>query len=472
MIGREKEVEALEGCLESNESQFIAVYGRRRIGKTMLVREAYAGRFTFLHTGLANVGMAEQLAAFRDALCEYGLADCKEFRSWREAFGALKKLLMASKQEKKIVFIDEMPWMDTPRSGFVPALEYFWNNWAAWEKNIVLVICGSATSWIIKKVIRNRGGLHNRVTRQICLRPFTLRECELYSQSRQFPFSRQEIIAVYMILGGVPYYWSLLNGSESVAQNVDRLFFAPEGELRLEFSSLYKSLFKNASPHLKIVEALSGRKCGMVREEIMAATGLCAGGKITTALEELEECGLIRKYQAFGKKSRDALYQLMDNFTLFHLKFASARNRHEARHWTESLDTAEQNVWSGLAFERVCLQHVDQIRKAMGISGMLTSVCSWSCRGDGEKRGAQVDLVIDRRDRLVDLCEIKYSTHPFKVTLATNDELRRKRWRFAEETKTRRGLRTVLIAAEGVADGSYRGEFHTLVTGNDLFCDD
>lgn len=471
MIGRENEVKVLEDCLKSNESQFIAVYGRRRIGKTMLVREAYAGRFAFLHTGLANVGMADQLAAFRDALCEYGLADGDELHSWREAFGLLKKLLMASKQEKKIVFIDEMPWMDTPRSGFVSALEYFWNNWAAWEKNIVLVICGSATSWIIKKVIRNRGGLHNRVTRQICLRPFTLRECEQYSRSRQFPFSRQEIIAVYMILGGVPYYWSLLNGAESVAQNVDRLFFAPEGELRLEFFSLYKSLFRNAAPHLKIVEALSGRKCGMVREEIMSATGLCAGGKITTALEELEECGLIRRYQAFGKRSRDALYQLMDNFTLFHLKFASARNRHEARHWTESLDTSEQNVWSGLAFERVCLQHIDQIRKAMGISGMLTSVCSWSCRGDGEKKGAQVDLVIDRRDRLVDLCEIKYSTHPFKVTLAMNDELRRKRWRFAEETKTRRGLRTVLIAAEGVANGSYRGEFHTLVTGDDLFVD-
>ena len=471
MIGRENEVKVLEDCLKSDESQFIAVYGRRRIGKTMLVREAYAGRFAFLHTGLANVGMADQLAAFRDALCEYGLADGDEPHSWREAFAALKKLLMASKQEKKIVFIDEMPWMDTPRSGFVSALEYFWNNWAAWEKNIVLVICGSATSWIIKKVIRNRGGLHNRVTRQICLRPFTLRECEQYSRSRQFPFSRQEIIAVYMILGGVPYYWSLLNGAGSVAQNVDRLFFAPEGELRLEFFSLYKSLFRNAAPHLKIVEALSGRKCGMVREEIMSATGLCAGGKITTALEELEECGLIRRYQAFGKRSRDALYQLMDNFTLFHLKFASARNRHEARHWTESLDTSEQNVWSGLAFERVCLQHIDQIRKAMGISGMLTSVCSWSCRGDGEKKGAQVDLVIDRRDRLVDLCEIKYSTHPFKVTLAMNDELRRKRWRFAEETKTRRGLRTVLIAAEGVANGSYRGEFHTLVTGDDLFVD-
>ena len=159
----------------------------------------------------------------------------------------------------------------------------------------------------------------------------------------------------------------------------------------------------------------------------------------------------------------------MDNYTLFHLKFASARNRHEERHWTESLDTPEQNAWSGLAFERVCLQHVDQIRKAMGISGMLTSVCSWSCRGDGEKKGAQVDLVIDRRDRLIDLCEIKYSAHPFKVTLTVNDELRRKRWWFAEETKIRRGLRTVLIAAQGVVDGSYRGEFHSLVTGDDLF---
>lgn len=273
----------------------------------------------------------------------------------------------------------------------------------------------------------------------------------------------------YMIFGGVPYYWSLLNGAESIAQNVDRLFFAPEGELRLEFASLYKSLFKNAAPHLKIVEALSDKKCGMLREEIMSATGFCAGGKLSTALSELEECGLVRKYVAFGKKSRDALYQLTDNFTLFHLKFASARNRMEAHHWTESLNTPEQNAWSGLAFERVCLQHVDQIRKALGISGMLTSVCSWSCRGEDGKRGAQVDLVIDRRDRLVDLCEIKYSFRPYKVTLPVNEELRRKRWRFVEETQTKRGVRTVLIAAEGVADGSYRGEFHSLVTGDDLF---
>ena len=469
MIGRKREIAVLNECLESRESQFVAVYGRRRIGKTMLVREAYAGRFTFLHTGLANVGMVDQLSAFRDALRDYGLEDCGELGSWREAFGSLKKLLIQSHLEKKIVFIDEMPWMDTPRSGFVSALETFWNNWAAWEKNIVLVVCGSATSWIINKVIRNRGGLHNRVTRQICLSPFSLHECELYARERNFPFARQELLMAYMIFGGVPYYWSLLNGAESIAQNVDRLFFAPEGELRLEFASLYKSLFKNAAPHLKIVEALSDKKCGMLREEIMSATGFCAGGKLSTALSELEECGLVRKYVAFGKKSRDALYQLTDNFTLFHLKFASARNRMEAHHWTESLNTPEQNAWSGLAFERVCLQHVDQIRKALGISGMLTSVCSWSCRGEDGKRGAQVDLVIDRRDRLVDLCEIKYSFRPYKVTLPVNEELRRKRWRFVEETQTKRGVRTVLIAAEGVADGSYRGEFHSLVTGDDLF---
>ncbi|MCQ2300991.1 MAG: ATP-binding protein, partial [Bacteroidales bacterium] len=333
-----------------------------------------------------------------------------ELSNWTQAFRELRRVIVASRQKRKVVFIDEMPWMDTPKSGFVSALDHFWNQWASARKDVVLVICGSATSWIIDKVIKDRGGLHNRVTDTIELLPFTLRECEEYAASKRLSMSRKEIAETYMVLGGVPYYWSFFVKELDPVQNIDALCFARGGKLRDEFSKLYRSLFKSDEGHYKIIEALGRKKAGMSREEILKATGLQDGGTFTKNLEELDQCGFIRRYTAPGKKKKDALYQLFDNFTLFYFKFMEGESNPDPNFWQKTSVTQAAAVWKGLAFERVCMLHVEQIKKALGISGILTHVYGWCHDADDTyPQGAQIDLLIERGDSAYNVCEMKFS---------------------------------------------------------------
>lgn len=304
LIGREYEQMRLKEAYSSKRPEFVAVYGRRRIGKTFLIRQMFAGRFFFRHTGKAKTGMRGQLDAFRDSLIEAGSRDCPLLPNWRTAFAELKRLIAAGRKGRKVVFIDELPWLDTPRSGFVPEFEYFWNDWASARDDVMLIVCGSATSWIVSQIVKNRGGLHNRLTMQLSLQPFTLSECEQYAHSNGIEFSRRDLAELYMIFGGVPYYWSLLRKGQSVGKAVDSLLFASGGELELEFDQLYASLFNSPEAYLKIVEALGTKRRGLTREELVRETALTNNGILTRHLRELEQCGFIRKYVLFGNKSK------------------------------------------------------------------------------------------------------------------------------------------------------------------------
>ena len=307
MVGRIHEVEALREALIADRSRFVVVYGRRRVGKTFLIREAFDYRFTFSHTGMESGSMSDQLEAFHSSLIDQGMESCEVPKDWIQAFGLLKRFLKASADERKVVFIDELPWMDTPRAKFVSALENFWNGWCAARKDVVLIVCGSATSWMIKKVLKNKGGLFNRANRVIYLKPFTLAECEAYVRERSLSMGRRELTEGYMVFGGAPYYWSLLDRSLSLAQNIDRLCFTQGGELTVEFKRLYASVFKRADKHVKVVEALASRKCGMSRDEIVSAVGLKDSGKLSRILEELEESGFIRIYSPLGRVKRGSI---------------------------------------------------------------------------------------------------------------------------------------------------------------------
>ena len=307
MIGREKEQRRLREMADSGEAEFVAVYGRRRVGKTYLVRETFDGDFTFCHSGMARVGMVRQLQAFRSSLKEWGHVNCPRLTNWIDAFDELKQVVKSSRQPRKILFIDEMPWMDTPKSGFVPALENFWNGWASARKDVMLVVCGSATSWIIDKVLKNKGGLHGRVTEQIPLEPFTLRECELYAQSRGLDYTRRMVMECYMVLGGIPYYWRMLRRGMSPAQNFDELLFTPQGRLRGEFDELYASLFRRKEPYVKIVSALGAKPEGLNRDALIALAGLSDGGRTGRYLDELESCGFIRKSHVIGHKTKESV---------------------------------------------------------------------------------------------------------------------------------------------------------------------
>ena len=469
IIGRKEEQQILHSAVQSENSEFVAVYGRRRVGKTYLIRETFGYKFTFQHTGLAKGNTKEQLFSFAISLRDAGYDDCPIPKSWLEAFSLLSAYLKNSTDEKKIVFLDELPWMDTPRSNFISAFEHFWNGWASARKDIVLIICGSATSWIINKVINDHGGLHNRVTKQIALQPFTLKECEMFAKSKGLEMSRYQLAECYMVLGGIPYYWSLLEKGLSLAQNIDKIIFAKNGKLSNEFNQLYASLFKSPEQYIDIVTALGKKKAGMTREEIIAATDKYSNGALSKVLDELEYCGFIRKYNGFDKKSKQAIYQLIDNYTLFYFKFIQQNENNDEHFWSASIDSAMHRAWSGLAFERLCMAHTQQIKAALGIAGVLSNVYSWRKEADETSDGAQVDLLIDRKDQVINLCEMKYSLSEYAIDAEYEQMLRNKKSAFIDATNTRKAVHLTMVTTFGIKANAHSGIVQNEVKLDDLF---
>ncbi len=477
IIGREKEIQQLNELLNAEESQFVAVYGRRRVGKTYLIREAFNYNFAFQHTGIYGVGMKEQLKEFRESLYAAGMKKSALPKSWNEAFHLLERFISELPIDgKKVIFIDELPWMDTPKSNFVRSLEHFWNSWATNRQDIILIICGSATSWIIDNVIMNYGGLHNRITDQLFIEPFSLKECKEYCEWKNFGYTEHQILEAYMALGGIPYYWSFLKKGKSIAQNFDQMFFAKRGKLSHEFDALYASLFRKPETHIAIILALAGKKMGMLREEILSATKLTDGDKFITALKELEQCGFIRRYSSIGKKIKDSIYQLMDNYTLFYVDFISSNINGDEHYWTSQLDTTIHHGWAGRAFERVCIQHLPQIKAALGFSAVVSTAHSWIYKspkdpvtGKSREPGAQIDLLIDRNDHTINLCEMKYTTAPYTINKEEDERLRSRKAIFIRETGTTKAVMTTMITTYGLTPGGYSNDIHCQVVMEDLF---
>ena len=471
IIGRIDEQRRLREAFESEYSEFVAVYGRRRVGKTFLVREQFNYKFTFQHTGLALRSTREQLQSFQLSLRRQGYTKAPLPGNWIEAFDMLKDLIDWSKDKRKVVFIDEMPWMDAPRSSFLPALENFWNSFASARKDVVLIACGSATSWIVKRLLRNKRGLHNRITYRIHLQPFTLHECEQYAKQRKLGMSRLQLMESYMVLGGIPYYWSLLDKSKSLALNIDRLFFSKEGELKSEYHELYASLFNHPEKYIKVIETLGRKRLGLSREEIIKEGKLESNGKLSEILEDLENCGFIRKYNMIGMKSKGALYQLTDFYTLFYFRFMQDNPVSDEHFWSKSIGTGEYNNWCGLAFERLCLLHSRQIKTKLGISGIISSEYAWWIDQKDGKRGTQIDLLIDRNDGVINLCEMKYTKVPFRIDADCEANLLHKRTRFIEATQTRKAVHITMVCSQGLEHNAYAGEIQSEVSGGDLFAE-
>ncbi|MBO4266548.1 MAG: AAA family ATPase [Lachnospiraceae bacterium] len=469
MVGRKKETEILESALKDDKSRFIAIYGRRRIGKTFLVREIFYDNFTFSHAGISGGSLKDQLRAFEGSLKDAGYTGAR-IENWLGAFEELKELIRKSTERRKVIFIDELSWMDTPKSGLVMALENFWNGWASARKDIVLIVCASATSWMLSNVVHNKGGLYNRLTDQIHLSSFTLSECEMLAKDAGISFNRSQILQYYMIFGGVPYYWTFLRKGESLAQNVDRILFAEDAPLKQEFNYLFASIFKNPTNHLKIIAALGKKKVGMTREELIDATGLANSGELTVKLEELESCGFIRKYNAFGMKKKNSIYQLIDFFTLFYYRFVENEPTDE-HFWTNRINTPEINTWTGLAFERVCFRHINNIKEKLGILGVSTDINSWYCKADLDQGlfGSQIDLLIVRKDQVINLCEMKYSGSDYTVTEKVDSSIRHKISDFVNVTGTKYAIYPTLITTYGIVENSYSGNIQSVITMDDLF---
>lgn len=469
IIGRSKEIATLRQYVNSDKAEFIAVYGRRRVGKTFLIREMFRNEFAFEVSGTIDGKKSEQMFNFTQALERFGYDGSEKPTTWNSAFALLQKLLEEKvRSQRCIIFIDELPCFDTPKAGFVRALDHFWNGWASNFSNIKLIVCGSATSWMVDNIIDNHGGLHNRITHEIHLCPFTLNEAEAYFKEYGFEWNRLSVLQCYMAFGGIPYYYSLLDNRRSLAQNIDSLFFQEGGEMRREHDRLFKSLFKSPDAYLSVIKVLSENKQGLSREEIATQAKLSNNGYLTKLLTNLVNCDFIRVFQVKEKKikANAMFYQLTDLFTLFHYTFAQKKTTDE-HYWSNMLGTSKMNSWLGLAFERVCMLHIPQIKTALGIDRIHTEYYSW--RSKYSQPAAQIDLIIERADQLVNICEVKYSEYPYSISKTEESRLRNRMGSFQEETQTRGGLHLTFITTFGVKKNMYSDAVRNEITMDDLF---
>ena len=469
IAGRKQEIEVLEGLLQKSSPEFVAVYGRRRVGKTYLIREVYKDHIVFECSGLHQKSMGQQLENFWLTLQEYRNTSASTLppNSWLQAFSQLKMYLNSLEtNEKKVIFLDEIPWFETPRSGFLAALGNFWNAYCSKHSDIILVICGSAASWIIKKVLNDRGGLHNRVTSHIRLMPFSLLETQKYLEMQQVQLTLKDIAQLYMCVGGIPFYLSHVKAGKSVPQILDDLFFLPQAALEREFQNLYAALFKNSTLHEQIVAALSSKNKGLSRQELITQIKSNSGGGLTTALKELIECNFVQETIPYFANSKIVRYRLVDEFTLFYFRFLKKQKTKNS--WLQICAKPKYKTWSGLAFENICLKHIEQIKQKLGIAGIITQDFSWTYKGNTLEKGAQIDLVIDRSDNCVNLLECKFHDGTFEMTKKDVAELNQKKEVFKEKTKTRKNVFLTFLSVFGVKKNRH---YLSIVT-NQLLIDD
>lgn len=476
IIGRKAEIEELNRLYNSDRPEFVAVYGRRRVGKTFLIKEALKDRITFQHTGVSPVDqdgernrMKTQLESFYYSLLNHGLEGIKIPQSWMEAFYQLEQLLQQIDDgSRQVVFLDELPWLDTPRSGFLPAFESFWNGWCSGRDNIMLVVCGSATSWILSNLARSKGGLYGRLTDEIKLSPFTLRECEEYFQHEGIELSRYDIAQTFMVFGGIPYYISYFRKGLSFEGNVDKILFGRSPRLKDEFNRLFGAIFVNDDDCKKVIRLLSTRNSGFTREEIAKATGLPLGGGLTNTLASLTESDFIQKYNPYGESGKTERYKLIDNFCLFWLKYVE-NNGKDGSFMTDNITSDIMRSWRGVAFEQVCWQHIDQIRRTLEIGGVKTSVSAWCVRGGDAQEGVQIDMLIIRNDNVVNLCEMKFAGSPYIIDKDEDIRLRARIEALKATLSPKQTVHLTMVTTYGVAYGKYSGIVQKQVTLDDLF---
>lgn len=470
IIGRKSEQELLKSMLQTDKAELIAVYGRRRIGKTFLIRNFLEKQIVFELSGIHGASLEQQLENFTIEISKKLAVDVQKPVNWLRAFEILENYLeTVVKGQKKVIFFDEFPWIHTPKSGFLEAFENFWNMWASRNKNIMVVLCGSAAAWMIQKVINNKGGLHNRVTQKIRLLPFTLYETLSFFKERKVNLDRYQVLQLYMVMGGIPQYLDEVRVGESAVQAIDRSCFTKDGFLQSEFKNLFRSLFDESSGHIQVVRALSEKGKGLSRNEIIEACNLKSGAGITTILEELTESGFITDYIPFGKNKKDRVFKLTDEYSLFYLKFIEGKKISGTGSWAKFSAGITWKIWNGFSFENVCMKHTDELKKALGIQNVNTETSIWRYSKKGEQ-GAQIDLLIDRQDQCINVCEMKFSIAPYEITKAYKQELETKLQVFRQISKTKKTLFLTMITTYGVSNpGNYPGLVQSEIVVDSLF---
>lgn len=478
IIGRKQEIASLERIFKSKKSEFVAIYGRRRIGKSYLVNEVFGKKIVFSAVGTymkdgdksGETYRQLQLDHFYDSLRLSGLNAAEPKPTcWREAFLLLRQVLDGIKSRRKVVFIDELPWLAGPQSSeMIAELGYFWNSWADRQRNIVLVVCGSATSWMLDNVIHDYGGLHGRLTETIKLAPFTLAECEKYYKRNGFRLSRYEMCVCYMALGGIPYYLDKLRNNLTITENIDNIFFADE-KIHQEFKDVYTGLYASKERYVDIVKALGSQYYGMTQSEISSAIGMKSGGSLSNLLDNLRESGIVREYPRYGKQRVEMVYQLIDFFSLFYLRFVETKQTKKGQ-WNSIHGTPTFYTWAGETFELLCIEHLEQIQDALRIASVDRNYC-WSGK-NAEGKGAQIDLILESKAARTDyLCEMKFKEGKYGITAAEEINLLNKIDAFAGSkmhSKTH-SIQLVMVTTMGIAKGEHASIVNQSVTMGDLF---
>ncbi|MES2274236.1 MAG: ATP-binding protein [Chlamydiota bacterium] len=477
IFARGKEIKVLERLYSSGKAEFLAVYGRRRVGKTFLIREFFKNKGVYFSlTGIKGAKNSKQLRNFSQEFERVFKRELTPPKDWFEALVHLGKAIEAQPGSSRVViFLDELPWLATPKSGFLQDLDHLWNRHLSSNPRVVLIVCGSAASWMIRKVVSDRGGLHGRLTAQIRLLPFDLKETEEFLQRQGITLTRKAVVDLYMAIGGIPKYLSYIQKGQSAIQAVGQLCF--NGPLMNEFNELYASLFDFHTRHVSLIKALANHPCGLTKSEIAQATGLSAGGGMNRVLEELEQSGFILQIIGFGKQKKESRFKLIDEYSLFHIKWISqAKENHlqgsDNNFWIQVFNSPQGASWAGYAFEMVCLKHLSHIKEALGIGGVLTSASAWVYKPSkkSQEKGAQIDLLIDRADQCINLCEMKYGNEEFLITKAYDQKLREKKTIFIQQTKTKKSVLITLIAPYGVKKNvGYFGTPDVVLTLDALF---
>ncbi len=461
LVGRTKEQAILEEAMQSPEPEMVALFGRRRVGKTFLVRSFFADKIDLEITGIQNSTSKPQIENFHYSVNELSASknQLPLPKNWLAAFRQLITVLngLPKIKRKRVLFFDELPWLASKKSGFLSAFGFFWNNYAS-KHDILVIICGSAASWMIQKIVHNKGGLHNRITQRIHLKPFNLTETEAYFAAKKINLTRYQIVQIYMITGGIPYYLKEIKRGKSWVQNIDDMCFAEGGLLRKEFLDLYPALFENAEKHIDIIRVLGSKRKGLTRKEILRALNSPSTGVISKLLKELIHSGFVSAYYPFGKKKKSMLYRLTDEYSLFYLQFIEGKRTPEGGMWQTLSQTQSYKSWSGYAFENVCLKHNLQIKEALRIGGIYSETSAFFFAGNDTLPGTQIDMLIDRNDNVINICEIKFYNDKFILTKEYAEKLRLKRTIFTEATQTKKQIFVTLISTFGIMPNAHSSD--------------
>ncbi len=451
IVGRKKEIKEMKAYLNDEKASLLAVIGRRRVGKTFLIREVYKENIVFEMTGLKDADLNKQLINFTLQMNfffkeeHYDKPD-----NWLLAFNLISRVLNDLEVDRKpVLFFDELPWIASKRSGFTEALGHWWNNWAS-QQNIIVVVCGSAASWMLEHVVNAKGGLHNRITKLISLMPFTLSETKEFLKAKKIDSSYQ-IIQIYLAMGGIPHYLEQISKGKSAIQNIQEMCFTKDGILRNEFNNLYPALFDNAGNHIKIIKVLASKSKGLERQEILKMTRMTDGGWFSSILNELLRSGFISTYEPLEKKKKDTLYRLTDEYSLFYLKFIEGKSKLIKDDWMMISSGQEYKTWCGYAFENLCIKHVDCIKKALGVSAVQTDVSSFLHRkNETYEKGFQIDMLLDRKDEVINICEMKFYSDEFNINADYAKTLRTKKEGLKAVTRTKKMVHITFVTTYGV----------------------